>query len=153
ASEFPEAAQADLGSALNGLAWLLATCPDPRLRDPAQAVELARKAVERLPNEGATWNTLGVAQYRAGAWDEAGRALTRSMELTEGGSPGDWLFLAMARWQKGEKDEARSWYDRAVAWMDQNRSRDAALIRFRAEAAAVLGPPKPDAMMPNGPAA
>ena len=36
---------ADDPNALNGLAWLLATCSDPQLRDPARAVELARKAV------------------------------------------------------------------------------------------------------------
>ena len=33
----------------------------------------------------------------------------------------DWFFLAMARWQLGEKDKAREWYDRAVQWMDKNQ--------------------------------
>ncbi|HMF12630.1 MAG TPA: tetratricopeptide repeat protein, partial [Gemmataceae bacterium] len=36
--------------AMNGLAWLLAICPDPKLRDPARAVELAQQAVELAPN-------------------------------------------------------------------------------------------------------
>src|SRR5262249_33330852 len=30
----------------NGLAWLLATCPEARVRDPKQAARLAQKAVE-----------------------------------------------------------------------------------------------------------
>ena len=32
----------------NNLAWLLATCSDETLRNPARAVELARTACERL---------------------------------------------------------------------------------------------------------
>src|SRR5262249_61407508 len=36
----------------NALAWLLATCPDAKLRDPDRAVELARKAVQLAPKEG-----------------------------------------------------------------------------------------------------
>src|SRR5262249_13915557 len=33
------------------LAWLLATCSDVRLRDPAQAVALARRAAELAPKD------------------------------------------------------------------------------------------------------
>jgi len=125
--------------ALNSLAWFLATCPDSRFRDPARAVELARKAVEMAPKAEATWNTLGVAQYYAGESDKAVESLSRSMKLTSGGSPADWLFLSMAHWQKGDKDKARSWYDKAAEWMGKNRSQDDELRRFHAEAAALLG--------------
>src|SRR5262249_3841140 len=48
----------------NNLAWLLATCPDPTLRDPHRAVALAAKGVELQPNQGMYWNTLGAARYR-----------------------------------------------------------------------------------------
>jgi len=130
---------------LNALAWFLSTWPDSRLRDPARAIELARKAVARAPKAAAIWNTLGVAHYRAGAWDEAIEALSRSVELTSGGSPADWLFLAMAQWQKGDKDQARQWYDKAVKGMEKNKSQDGELRRFRAEAATLLGV-KTDAM-------
>jgi tetratricopeptide (TPR) repeat protein len=122
---------------LNDLAWFLVSCTDSRLRDPARAVELARKAIARSPEAGSIWNTLGVAQYRARAWDQAIEALTRSMELTSGGSPADWFFLAMDYWHKGEKDKARSWYVKAVQWMEQHKSQDEDLLRFRAEAAAL----------------
>jgi serine/threonine protein kinase len=134
----------------NNLAWFLATWPDPQLRDPARAVALARKAVARVPRFAAGWNTLGVALYRTGAWDEAIKALTRSMELTGGDSPPDWLFLAMAHWQKGDRAEARSWHDKAVAWLGRNRP-DEELTRFRAEAEALLRPGNPDGAMPSGP--
>src|SRR5262249_37701162 len=36
----------------NALAWLLATCPDAKLRDPDQAVESAKKAAELVPKNG-----------------------------------------------------------------------------------------------------
>ena len=51
----------------------------------------------------------------------------------------------MAEWRTGERDSAREWYDRAVAWMDEHESDDAELRRFRAEAAKLLGVPEKDA--------
>jgi WD40 repeat protein/tetratricopeptide (TPR) repeat protein len=124
---------------LNNLAWLLATCPDAKLRDPAKAVELAKKAVGMAPKEGTLRNTLGTAHYRVGDWKAAVEALNKSMELRKGGDSFDWFFLAMAHWQLGEKEEARKWYDKAVAWMTKNQPKDQELIRFRAEAGELLG--------------
>jgi tetratricopeptide (TPR) repeat protein/WD40 repeat protein len=151
---FPEA-RADYDKALglmpqnarahNDLAWFLATCPEARFRDPRRAVVLAGKAVERAPTNGSYWNTLGVAHYRAESWKEAIEALTKAMALRGGGDAADWLPLAMAHWQLGNRDEARRWYDRAVRWAEENQdklTRDPllhdAVRRFRAEAAALL---------------
>jgi hypothetical protein len=44
----------------------------------------------------------------------------------------------MARWQLGQKDEARTWYGKAVAWMDKNKPQDHELKRVRTEAATLL---------------
>jgi tetratricopeptide (TPR) repeat protein len=99
---------------------------------------LARKAVERGAKPGPYWNTLGVAHYRAGNWKAAIEALTRSMELRKGGDGNDWFFLAMAHWQLGDKPQARSWYDKAVRWMEKNQPGNEELVRYRAEAAALL---------------
>jgi tetratricopeptide (TPR) repeat protein len=123
----------------NSLAWQLATCPDLRLRDPGQAVAHAKKAVELAPDSGMIWNTLGVAQYRNGDWKAAVEALRKSVQLRQGSDSADFFFLAMAHWQLGEKQKARAWYDRAVAWMDKNRPQNEELNRFRSEAAALLG--------------
>jgi tetratricopeptide (TPR) repeat protein len=123
----------------NELAWLLATCPAPEWRDAPQAVGLAQKAVARASGNGAFWKTLGVAQCRAGDWPAAVAALEKSMQLRQGGDASDWFFLAVAHGQSGAKDKARHWYDRAVRWTQQNRSKDEELGRFRAEAAALLG--------------
>jgi tetratricopeptide (TPR) repeat protein len=121
------------------LAWLLATCPDPKFRHPAEAVRLAKRAVQLAPKAGANWNTLGVAHYRAGEWRAAVAALTKSMELGKGGEALDWFFLAMVHWHLGAKEQARTWYGKAVHWMDMYDPRDDELRRFRAEAAALLG--------------
>jgi superkiller protein 3 len=129
--------------ALNNLAWLLANCPEPGVRNPARAVQLAKQAVELASKEGSCWNTLGAAQYRAGNWKEAVAALERSMRLRDGGDAFDWLFHAMAQWHLGQKDEARTRYDRAVQWMEKNAPKDEELRRLRAEAEGLLGKKAP----------
>jgi serine/threonine protein kinase/Flp pilus assembly protein TadD len=123
----------------NNLAWMLATSAETKLRDPARALVLAKKAVDLEPKQGMWWNTLGAAQHRAGDWKAAIAALKKSMELRNGGDSFDWFFLAMAHWQLGDKDEARKWYDKAVAWMDKNKREDVELKLFRAEALDLLG--------------
>jgi WD40 repeat protein len=129
----------------NDRAWILATSPEGKDRDPGLAVELARRAAELTPKEGYFWNTLGVAYYRAGHWQKAIEALTRSMELLNGHMESfNTFFLAMASWKLGGKEKARQWYDRAVQWMDKNQQalhhpHDEELRRFRAEAAELLG--------------
>ena len=124
----------------NNFAWLLATCPDPKLRDAAQAVQVAQRAVKLAPPSNTEFNnTLGVCLYRAGDWKGAIRTLEKSIELGNGGNSFDWFFLAMAHWQLGKKADARRWYDQAVAWMGKNQPQNEELRRFGAEAAALLG--------------
>src|SRR5262249_1007892 len=123
----------------NDRAWLMVRFPGAGEKDIALAVVLAREAVEEAPHLGGAWNTLGVVLYRAGDWQGCTEALHQSMKLTDSGNSYDFFFLAMARWQLGEKDEARQWYDKAVEWMDKNKPGDEELARFRAEAAQLLG--------------
>ncbi len=128
----------DIAAQDNDWAWVLATCPEIRWRDPIQAIRLARKAVEAKPQDGNFHNTLGAAHYRAGEWTAAVAALKQSMHLRKGGDAFDWYFMAMAHRQLGEKKEARHWYDKAVGWNDKNIPGDEELRRFRAEAAELL---------------
>jgi serine/threonine protein kinase/WD40 repeat protein len=126
---------------LNNLAWLLATCPDIKLRDPGRAVELAVRSCQGTPLEGYAWNTLGVAHYRAEDWQAAVAALTKSNELYSGRQLAfNAFFLAMAHWHLGHKDEARTWQKQAVQWMDKNRPRDEELRLFRIEASELIRP-------------
>jgi tetratricopeptide (TPR) repeat protein len=127
------------------LAVLLANCPDPKVRDPGRAVEVAKKAVELWPKGGSAWYVLGVAHYRAGNWQSAIDALKTAQELRNGGTAFDWLFLAMAHRKLGNHDDARKAYDRALQQLEKSRQALAknlpaaeALRRFRSEAEAVL---------------
>jgi tetratricopeptide (TPR) repeat protein len=123
----------------NALAWFLSTCADAKLRDSAQAVVHAKKAVELDTKNGSYANTLGVAYYRTSDWKAAIATFATAIELHKGGDSFDWFFLAMAHWQLGEKDQARDFYDQAVQWMDKNLPTNEELCRFREEAAKLLG--------------
>jgi tetratricopeptide (TPR) repeat protein/serine/threonine protein kinase len=127
------------------LAWLLAICPDPKVRDTKQAVALARMAIDAAPNEPYYWRTLGVAHYYAGDHQAALEALTREMQLTKNPEAFDYFPLAMAHQQLGHKEEARKWYDLGVAWAaDQKQHPSVAeLALLHADAEALLGIPKP----------
>jgi uncharacterized protein HemY len=123
------------------LAHFLATCPDPQFRDVPRAVELAKQLVGRGPQYGGLWSTLGVAHYANGDWHEAVRALEKAETLPGGRGVFTGFYLAMACWKKGDKDQARRWFDRGVAWLEEERLHDEDSRRLRAEAAQMLGIP------------
>jgi serine/threonine-protein kinase len=133
----------DNPSVNNELAWILATSPEPGLRDSALAVRFAKQAVATQQESPDFRNTLGVALFRNGDDKAAIAELETSMSLRTGGDGRDWCFLAMAHWRLGDRDKARSWFQRAVEWIDKYKSHDEELRRFRAEAEEMLGaPPK-----------
>jgi tetratricopeptide (TPR) repeat protein len=121
---------------LNDLAWLLATDPGTSTRDPARAVALAEESVRISPDHDASWNTLGVARYRAGDWTGAIEALERSAAFSPGGvgTAFDHYFLAMAWCQLQHFDQAGEWLERGIAWGTRNRPGHLILDRFRSEA-------------------
>ncbi len=71
-------------TALNGKAWLLATCPDGKFRDGKQAVELATKAceIEEWKNN-AFMDTLAAACAEAGQFDDAVKWMTKALSDPE----------------------------------------------------------------------
>ena len=107
--------------------------------DPARAVAVAQRAVELDAGNGTYVSTLGTAHYRAGDWRAALSALNKSLPLRNGGDSYDYFFLAMSHWQLGEKDQARSWFDKGVEWLERHRKLHPELKRFRREAAELLG--------------
>jgi tetratricopeptide (TPR) repeat protein len=137
------------------LAWLLAICPDPKLRDAQRAVELAKKAVDAAPNTWEYWRTLGMAHHFAGDDATAVKALTRALALHKSGEAFDDFPLAAAHQKLGNKQEARKWYDRGVAWAAANEHPYVAeLAILRADAEALLGiekqsKPAPDRTAPD----
>jgi tetratricopeptide (TPR) repeat protein len=121
------------------LAWFLVTCPDAQFRDGARALAHAKKAVELDPTGGDYAGHLGMAYYRAGDWKAAVVTLEKVIEEMP-----DWsrLFLAMAHWQLGQKDEARRWYNEAIPWLDMDPVEDQGFHGLSAEAAALLEIPE-----------
>jgi eukaryotic-like serine/threonine-protein kinase len=137
------ASTATQASEMNNLAWNLVTDVDSDSQSAPQAVEWAKKAVELAPTQGSYWNTLGTAHYRAGNWQAAIQALRKASELLQGGYFGyNAFFLAMAHWQLGEMEQASKWYATAIVWMEKHAPKNEELIRFRAEASALLGLPE-----------
>jgi len=107
-------------------------------------------ALRSMASLGFCYATQGAAHYRADQWQAAVQALAKSTQLRNDGLPWRRFYLAMARWQLGEKDEARRDYTNAVKLMKANTCtcrfcRD--LPRIRKEAAALLG--IEDAPAPN----
>jgi tetratricopeptide (TPR) repeat protein len=121
------------------IAWQIVT--SGRTGDFAGAsVKFAQRAVDSQP-ESRTWNTLGAALYRSRRFVDAEIALTKSMELDLENRKFAYnvLLLAMTHWQLGDQEKARSWYDKAVAWMDENAKLvNEEVRRFQAEAANLL---------------
>jgi serine/threonine-protein kinase len=129
----------------NALAWgVIVSAIRPR-SEYDEAVAHARKAVELAPQNATIVNTLALAEYRVGRWDESINASKRSMELSNGGGPSDWFFLALAHGKKGAGDEARKWFDKAVAWTKEKDPKNSELRQFWKEAAELVGRPGPDA--------
>jgi WD40 repeat protein/serine/threonine protein kinase/tetratricopeptide (TPR) repeat protein len=126
----------DHAGAHNNLAWLLATCPDEKLRDPKRAVELGKKAVQLAPKGGPYWGTLGAAHYRAGDWKATLAALAKCRELKPGWDAYAWFFLAMAHRKLGHEGEAGTAYAQAVQWLESNRE---LLAKYRYQAEELQG--------------
>jgi len=122
---------------LNSLAWIQVTSTDPGLHDHARSLRVAKRVIEHEPQSGEYQNTLGVALYRNGKWEEARAALRRAMELGNQ-DPSNLLFIAMCLKQTGKADEARRTYEQALALPDTVRSDEEEYQRFRAEAEALL---------------
>ena len=115
----------------------------------ALALELARRAVRLEKTRGVFWNTLGVAFYRNGKWQEAARALRESMLLRDGGDANDWLFMAMICQRQGQRDEAKAWFSRSLVWLKAHAAEDLLLSQFRDEAASLLGLARPAPKNPH----
>jgi WD40 repeat protein/serine/threonine protein kinase len=97
---------------LNVSAWYLVRFPPEGAQDAARAVEDARKAMELAPGDALILNTLGIALFRAGEYQEALKTLTVSAAGNTAGAdgphPADWAFIAMAHWKLGHEADARA---------------------------------------------
>jgi tetratricopeptide (TPR) repeat protein len=119
-------------------AWMLANHRNPAFRNPAQAVDLARKAVELSPRDGNYWNTLGVAQYRANDWRSSINSLDKSMMLRDGGDGFDWYFASMDYSRMGDQTRAWELYRKADNWKQKEHITEKELTGIDQEAKTLL---------------
>jgi len=71
-----------LGRAYQSTAWLMATCPDDRFRDPARAVLAAKKAIELDGEKRYQYlETLAAALAASGEYSEAIKAQQKAVDL------------------------------------------------------------------------
>jgi tetratricopeptide (TPR) repeat protein len=76
------ALNADMVQALAGLAWIRATAPDPALRNPAEALRLARRAGDITRHQDVTAiDALAAAYAAAGEFDEAVRVARSGLSI------------------------------------------------------------------------
>lgn len=66
---------------LNNAAWLYATSTNRADRRPARAVDLAREALLRAPQDHHVWSTLAEAHYAQGDFSRAVRAAREAVNL------------------------------------------------------------------------
>ncbi len=123
----------------NILAWKSVGSGRPDSRMAKQAVEWAELATTLKPNIARYENTLGVAYYRAGRWEEAIEALERAEKLTPGKDfAHNTFFIAMARWHLGDHATARRLYADSVKWMLRNMPDDEELQQYLVESSELL---------------
>jgi serine/threonine-protein kinase len=108
---------------LNGLSWLLATCPNRSLRDGPYAVILAERETVLAPASANSFNDLGAARCCAGEWRPAIEALERSLQLDPDGDRSDrrmnatsHCLLATAHAHLDNLGTARPELALALAW-------------------------------------
>jgi tetratricopeptide (TPR) repeat protein len=75
---------------INGLAWLLATCENASLRNPAQAIALAKRACELTEYKNAyTLDTLAAAYASARRFNEAVTTAQQAINIAENSKDDD----------------------------------------------------------------
>lgn len=78
----------DFAPWINGLAWILATHPDPQARNPEEAVALAEAACRQTDHSHAPYlDTLAAAYARAGRFEEATRWAEAAQHMLPAATP------------------------------------------------------------------
>jgi tetratricopeptide (TPR) repeat protein len=129
---------------LGNVAWYIVRRPGRSEGLYQEALRAIEVCVEELPDSAPFTNTLGVALYRLGQYEEALDTLARSdalySALPEGAMPADVAFIAMADHRLGHAEEAQAALARLRRIMAEPEKAELEENRwFLAEAEALLG--------------
>jgi WD40 repeat protein len=101
---------------LNSLSWMVVRTANNSPQSYARALLQAEEACSLTLENGLALNTLGVAQYRVGNYQQAIRTLMRSERLNRDAAgqsaPADLAFLSMAQHRLGLKEQALATLER-----------------------------------------
>jgi tetratricopeptide (TPR) repeat protein len=111
----------------NKLAWHYA-CWGIRLDE---AVALARKAAQAMPSKGEYVETLALAHFRRGEFDQAELALKRCIELGEPEEAVNWFHLGRVYEQANQLEAASTAYEKALGLKPDYPDSTRALQRLR----------------------
>ncbi len=120
-------------TAWNSVAWRLSIPRDPLFRSPDEALQFAQNANAEAPNNGAIWNTLGLAYLRVQEHEKAIAALRRSQTF-ETSDEYDNVLLAMAFAEQGSLEEASKNLEETRRRYREKKDRDEELESLLAEA-------------------
>jgi Flp pilus assembly protein TadD len=125
---------------LNDASWAVVSRPGLSGDEYQLALAQAEAAYRHSPND-AIRNTLGVAQFRVGKYEEAIGTLSESERAsTEGiAAPGDLPFLAMAFQKAGKLAEAKKRFDQLANSLAKNPTRNPEMLACLHEVEAVFG--------------
>jgi tetratricopeptide (TPR) repeat protein len=114
----------------------------PQFRDLKRAVQIARAILQRDPTVSDYWSYLGIAHYRLGEYTAATEALGKALSI----DPLDRdaaLYLAMTSWKQGDREKARSFYEKASRVIDTYYASDFLARQARTETMVLMGMPRP----------
>jgi len=155
AETFPENAPL-----LNETSWVIVSRPGADAAAYERALHLAQAACRAAPDFAGYINTLGVAYYRIGKYQEAIVALEKSLpgDAANGQDARDLYFLAMCHYRLGNTAQAREYFGRARDSHQRNAARTPRpeaepeaeqFKRFRTEAELLLAKPAASAERPR----
>lgn len=107
--------ESGLARALNDLAWALISVKSGQASEPGRAIAIAKEAAQIDPSSAMIYNTMGIAYYQQGNWNQCILSLTRSLAASDrGGAFLDFVYLSLANANLQETHLARSWALRAL---------------------------------------
>jgi serine/threonine protein kinase/tetratricopeptide (TPR) repeat protein len=130
------------GDWLNECAWTIVRFPGHAPEVYAFALELAKRLARVRWDDPACVNTIGVAEYRAGQYEQSLKTLRRAVALRKRAKEADVVedmaFIAMAQYRLGQAAEARKTLAYVVELMARGKAGLGDEVQFLKEAQTLI---------------